>query len=460
MFGVTGDLAKRALLPALDQLQRQGKLGIPVIGVARSDWDDDELRDYARKSIEEFGPDGLDEESFADLAKSLSYVRGEYDDDDTYERLRIELDGAKHPLAYLAVPPSVFEHVIKGLAHAGLTKGGRVIVEKPFGRDLESARFLNKCLLQYFKEEEILRMDHFMGKDSVLDLLVFRFDNLILEPLWNRHYIERVEITLAEDFGVEGRGAFYEEVGALRDVVQNHLLELVMLVAMEPPAASDHGALRDEKVKLLRAMRSFDPKRMVRGQHEGYLEEKGVDPGSKVETYVAVESYIDNWRWSGVPFHLRAGKKMATTMTEVLVQFRSPPDPLFRDPSLPSPAANRFLFRLKPDEGISLTIQIKEAGERLVSTPVDLDYSYDENREKLQETAYERLIGDAIEGDPALFARSDAIEEAWRVVMPVLEAPPSLHTYAPGTWGPKEADDLIECGWHNRIPVSESREDV
>ncbi len=460
MFGVTGDLAKRALFPALDQLQRQNKLGIPIIGVARSDWDDEELRNYARKSIDEFGPDGLDEGVFAGLASSLSYVRGEYDHDDTYERLRIKLDGAKHPLAYLAVPPSVFEHVIKGLAHAGLSKNGRIIVEKPFGRDLESARFLNKCMLQHFKEEDILRMDHFMGKDSVLDLLVFRFDNLILEPLWNRHYIERVEITLAEDFGVEGRGAFYEEVGALRDVVQNHLMELVMLVAMEPPAASHHGALRDEKVKLLRAMRTFDPKCMVRGQYEGYRQEKGVAPESGVETYVAVESYIDNWRWSGVPFYLRAGKKMATTMTEVLVQFRAPPAPLFRDPSLPPPSPNRFLFRLKPDEGTSLTVQIKEPGERLVSTPVDLEYSYDENREKLEETAYERLIGDAIDGDPALFARSDAIEEAWRIVTPALESPPPVHKYAPGTWGPKEADDLVPGGWHNRIPPSARREDL
>ena len=452
MFGATGDLAKRALFPALDQLQRQGKLGIPIIGVARSEWDDEELRNYARKSIEEFGPDGLDEEAFAELARCFSYVQGEYDGDDTYERLRTKLGGAEHPLAYLAVPPSVFEHVIKGLAHAGLTTNGRVIVEKPFGRDLESARILNECLLRYFKEDDVLRMDHFLGKDSVLDLLVFRFDNLLLEPLWNRHYIERVEITLAEDFGVEGRGAFYEEVGALRDVVQNHLLELVMLVAMEPPAASDQRALRDEKVKLLRAMRSFDPKCMVRGQHEGYREEKGVAPDSDVETYVAVEAYIDNWRWSGVPFYIRAGKRMEATVTEVVVQFHSPPDPLFRDPSLPPPSPNRFLFRLKPDEGISLTVQVKEPGEGLISTPVDLDYSYDENREKLQETAYERLIGDGIEGDAALFARSDAIEEAWRIVMPALESPPLLHTYAQGSWGPKEADDLVPGGWHNRIP--------
>jgi glucose-6-phosphate 1-dehydrogenase len=460
MFGITGDLAKRALLPALDQLQRQGKLGIPIIGVARSEWDDEELRNYARKSIDEFGPDGLDEKAFEGLAKSLSYVQGEYDDPDTYARLRERIKGSKHPLAYLAVPPSIFENVIEGLARAGLTENGRVIVEKPFGRDLESARRLNECLLREFEEEDVLRMDHFMGKDSVLDLLVFRFDNLFLEPLWNRHYIESVQITLAEDFGVQGRGAFYEEVGALRDVVQNHLLELVMLVAMEPPAASDQRALRDEKVKLLRAMRSFDPKCMVRGQYEGYREEKGVDPHSSVETYVAAECYIDNWRWSGVPFYLRAGKKMATTVTEVLVQLRCAPDPLFRDPSLPPPSPNRFLFRLKPDEGISLTVQIKEPGERLISTPVDLAYSYDENREALEETAYERLIGDAIEGDSTLFARSDAIEEAWRVVMPAMESPPSLHAYDPGTWGPKEANDLVEGGWHNRNPAAESREDV
>ncbi len=460
MFGITGDLAKRALLPALDQLQRQGKLGIPIIGVARSEWDDEELRKYAREAIDEFGPDGLDQEVFKGLAESLSYVQGAYDDPDTYKRLREKLKGSKHPLAYLAVPPSIFEHAIEGLANAGLTENGRVIIEKPFGRDLESARRLNECLLRHFKEDDILRMDHFMGKDSVLDMLVFRFDNLFLEPLWNRHYIESVQITLAEDFGVQGRGAFYEEVGALRDVVQNHLLELVMLVAMEPPAASDQRALRDEKVKLLRAMRSFDPKSMVRGQYEGYREEKGVDPASEVETYVAVDSYIDSWRWSGVPFYLRAGKKLGTTVTEVLVQLRPAPDPLFRDPSLPPPSPNRFLFRLKPDEGISLTVQIKEPGERLISTPVDLDYSYDSNREALEETAYERLIGDAIEGDSTLFARSDAIEEAWRIVMPALESPPPVHVYAVGTWGPKEADALVGGEWHNRTPITESREDV
>jgi glucose-6-phosphate 1-dehydrogenase len=452
LFGATGDLAKRALYPALDQLQRRGRLGIPVIGVARSEWDDDELRQFARKAIEEFGPEGLDEQVFAELSKSLSYVRGEYDAEDTYSRLREKLEGAQHPLAYLAVPPSIFDDVIKGLEHAGLASNGGVIVEKPFGRDLDSARELNRCLMRAFKEDDVFRMDHFMGKESVLDLLVFRFDNLILEPLWNRHYISNVQITLAEDFGVQGRGAFYEEVGALRDVVQNHLMELVMLVAMEPPAASHQRALRDEKVKLLRAMRSFDPACMVRGQYEGYREEKGVSPRSDVETFVAVKTFIDNWRWSGVPFYLRAGKRMAATLTEVLVEFQRPPAPLFRDASLPRPHPNQFLFRLKPDEGMSLTVQIKESGNRLVSAPVELQYSYDENREALEETAYERLIGDALEGDPALFARSDAIEEAWRVVMPALESPPTLRTYEVGSWGPKEADELIDGGWHNRTP--------
>jgi len=449
LFGATGDLAKRSLFPALHELERRGRLKIPVVGVARSEWDDATLRDYAKSSIQQFAPHGLDEKAFESLAARMHMISGEYHHPETYEKLKARLGGAQHPLAYLAIPPSVFDDVITGLAKAGLNQGGRIVVEKPFGRDLASARELNACVLNAFDEEDVFRMDHFLGKESVLDVLVFRFDNLFLEPLWNRHYINSVQITLAEEFGVEGRGAFYEEVGAVRDVVQNHLLELLMLVGMEPPAAPGALALRDEKVKLLRATRTIDPTDVVRGQYAGYRNEAGVAKDSDVETYVAVRVFVDNWRWAGVPFYIRAGKKLKQTATEIVVEFRDPPRPLFRDSKHGTPSRNHFTFRVKPKEGLGLTVQIKEPGDEVLSAPVELKYDYDENRSSLEETAYERLLGDAIEGDPALFARADVIEEAWRVVTPLLDHQTDLCFYEAGSWGPKEAEVIPSDGWHD-----------
>ena len=446
LFGATGDLAKRSLYPALHQLERRGRLGMPVLGVARSDWSDDDLRKYARESIEEFAPRGPDKRAVDALLSNLRYIRGDYCDRRSYETLAKELEGARHPVAYLAVPPSVFENVIAGLQETGLNRG-RIIVEKPFGRDLPSARSLNQCVLRAFDERSVFRIDHFVGKESALDLMCFRFDNLILEPLWNRHYIESVQITLAENFGVKTRGAFYEEVGALRDVVQNHILELAMLIGMEPPSAADATALRDEKVKFLRAMRPIEPGDVVRGQYAGYRREKGVDPSSEVETYIALRAFVDNWRWSGVPFYMRAGKMMATTATQVLVEFCRPPTPLFRDPASPPPHPNHFLFRVSPNEGIDLTVQVKKPGKEIVSAPVVLDFNYDEQRDAVEETAYERLLDEALEGDQTLFARADAIEEAWRVVTPVLDNPPPVEEYEPGAWGPSAAERV--AGWHN-----------
>ncbi|MBI3803102.1 MAG: glucose-6-phosphate dehydrogenase [Nitrospirae bacterium] len=449
-FGATGDLAYKQIFPALQAMIRRGHFNIPIIGVAKSTEGLDALRARARESVEEHG--GVDRRAFEVLSSKLQFVNGDYNAPETFRQLRKALNGASRPLYYLAIPPDLFATVAQGLSHSGCDTGARLVVEKPFGRDLASAQALSRTLHQAFPESSVFRIDHFLGKEPVQNLLYFRFANSFLEPIWNSNYVRSVQITMAENFGVQGRGFFYEEVGAIRDVVQNHILEIVALLAMAAPSGRDPDALRDEKKRAFRAMRPLVPTDVVRGQFRGYRSEKGVAPDSQVETFAAIKLSIDTWRWAGVPFYIRTGKRMAVTATEVLVELKQPPLAVF-DP-ISQEHANYFRFRLGPDVSISLGARAKLPGEAMVGEGIELIVRQAPGDEM---TPYERLLGDALRGDRMLFVDEESVEAAWNVVDPILGNATPVHEYAPDSWGPAEADRLIagDGGWHNPQPSAE-----
>jgi glucose-6-phosphate 1-dehydrogenase len=451
-YGATGDLAYKKIFPALQAMVKRGRLDVPVIGVAKAGWDLEQLRARARDSLEKHG--GVDAAAFDQLHGLLRYVDGDYSDPATFRAIRRELNGAQRPAHYLAIPPLLFGTVVEHLAKSGCTQGARVIVEKPFGHDLASAQELNRILQAVFPESSVFRIDHYLGKRPVNNLVIFRFANAFMEPFWNRNYIESVHITMAEDFGVQGRGLFYDQTGTIRDVIQNHLFQVLCNLAMEPPVRIDSETIRDEKVKVLKAVAPLEAVNLVRGQFRGYLQENGVAADSKVETFAALRLEVESWRWKGVPFYIRAGKNLPVTCTEVFARFRKPPT-VIRESAL---TPNHLRFRISPEMTIAIGTTVMAPGEMMKAETMEMVASHHPHPDEMD--AYERVLGDAITGDSTLFARQDYVEEAWRIVDPVLKAGTPIYEYEKGTWGPAEGDERVSPpgGWHN--PATMEQEEL
>ena len=450
LFGATGDLAKKKLFPALYDLEELGQLDVPVVGVASSKWSQDVFRDNVEKAIRARKPE-VDEEILAKIRDEVKLIVVDYEDKSTFEALAEAIKGYKLPVIYLAIAPEYFAKITEALAEVGITKRARVVVEKPFGRDLESAKALDAELKKLLPEEQIYRIDHYLGKESVEDLLVFRFANTLFEPVWNRNYIQSIQITMAEEFGIDGRGKFYDGVGATRDVLQNHLLQVLTMLTMEPPINMDSEAMQNEKIKVLSAIRDIKKNDVIRGQFIGYLDEEGVAANSDTETFVAMKLFIDNWRWAGVPIYLRTGKKMPETVLEVIVEFKQPPRALFGKAE-----SNQVRFRLGQNDGVDISLQAKKPGTKLVSETVDLSVEFFTEFGDRQ-GPYERLLRAAMLGDHFRFTRIDAVLHSWAILDELLANPNPVHQYVEGTWGPEAADDLVPGGWS---PVGSEADDI